>query len=295
MRPTSGTASRPVRLPFALRRKRPRGMALVSVLLVLALLGVIATSFLREARGTTTIARNLVENAKAEALADAGVERAMLGLLDTDRKTAWQTDGRSYEFALGEGTVRVRLQNEAGKLDLNRATDRLLHRLFLAVGMSEDEAAALVDGILAFRRQRGPGAGEGNEVADGSEEPAFENLDQLLSLSAMRRDLAERLLPYLTVYSGRDRVDPAFAPPLLRQLLADEPSAPAEASRAEAETGSSATGDPAALTVSVVAEASTAGGGRFLRQAVLRRTDDPGQPFRILLWRQRWASSAAAP
>jgi len=39
-------------------------------------------SFLRETRVETRVTRNLVENAKAEALADAGVQQGDPGLLD---------------------------------------------------------------------------------------------------------------------------------------------------------------------------------------------------------------------
>ncbi len=57
------------------------GIALVAVLWVLVLLSVIAAGFLYETRTETKLARNLVENAKARALADAGVHRAVLALL----------------------------------------------------------------------------------------------------------------------------------------------------------------------------------------------------------------------
>ena len=56
------------------------GIALVIVLWVIALLAVIAVSFTTATRGQANLVRNLVENAKAEALADAGVYRAVLGL-----------------------------------------------------------------------------------------------------------------------------------------------------------------------------------------------------------------------
>ena len=57
------------------------GIALVIVLWVIALLAVIAVSFTTATRGQANLVRNLVENAKAEALADAGLYRAIHGLL----------------------------------------------------------------------------------------------------------------------------------------------------------------------------------------------------------------------
>ena len=57
------------------------GIALVIVLWVIALLAVVAVSFTTATRGQANLVRNLVENAKAEALADAGLYRAIHGLL----------------------------------------------------------------------------------------------------------------------------------------------------------------------------------------------------------------------
>jgi len=55
-----------------------RGIALVSVLWIAGLLAIMAASFVSASRTEARLARNLLENAKAEALADAGVHRAAL-------------------------------------------------------------------------------------------------------------------------------------------------------------------------------------------------------------------------
>lgn len=61
--------------------RRQRGLALVVVLWVLVLLALIAASFTYTTRTEVNLTRNLIEAARAEALADAGVNRAILGLL----------------------------------------------------------------------------------------------------------------------------------------------------------------------------------------------------------------------
>jgi len=58
-----------------------RGLALVTVLWVLVLLALIAASFTATTRTEINLTRNEVENAQAEALAEAGLARALLGLL----------------------------------------------------------------------------------------------------------------------------------------------------------------------------------------------------------------------
>jgi general secretion pathway protein K len=62
------------------------GIALLAVLGALVLLSVIAAAFVTETRTETKLARNAVENAKARALADAGVQRAILELLRPQRR-----------------------------------------------------------------------------------------------------------------------------------------------------------------------------------------------------------------
>ena len=54
------------------RRAPQRGLALVAVLWVLMLLSLVAASFMATTRTEINLTRNLIENAKAEALADAG-------------------------------------------------------------------------------------------------------------------------------------------------------------------------------------------------------------------------------
>ncbi len=63
-----------------MERDDSRGIALVAVLWILALLAIIAGSFTTDTRTNVKLAYNLVENAKARALADAGVNRAILAL-----------------------------------------------------------------------------------------------------------------------------------------------------------------------------------------------------------------------
>ena len=70
-----------------------RGIALVVVLWTLLLLSLIAASFLTLTRGEIGVARNAVDNARAEALADAGVHRAVLGLMRPVSGGGWRVDG----------------------------------------------------------------------------------------------------------------------------------------------------------------------------------------------------------
>src|SRR5262245_46643626 len=69
------------------------GVALVVVLWMLALLSVLAVGFVGNARTNLLIARNQYEQAQARALAEAGMQLAILGVLDPSLFPGWRLDG----------------------------------------------------------------------------------------------------------------------------------------------------------------------------------------------------------
>ncbi len=96
-----------------------RGLALVTVLWVPMLLALIAASFTRTTRTEINLTRNLIDNAKA--LADAGVYRAVYGLLAPDQGPPRPGDREPAEvralirFRVGTETERVFLAIARGK------------------------------------------------------------------------------------------------------------------------------------------------------------------------------------
>ena len=284
--------------------RKQRGIALVMVLWVLILLGLVAASFLRETRLSTAIARNASENAKAEALAEAGIQRAMLGLADGD-VTAWRADGTPYRFALGDGTVVVRIQDEGGKVDLNLAPPPLLQGLLRISGVEANAARNLLDATVDFRdpdSNRLPGGAEDPEYATagrdgGAKDAPFDAKEELLQVLGINRALYDAIAPYVTVYSQRGRINLTTAPALLLQAVPDLTPQQREQIMA-ARTSGEALQTARASVVTVRVEAVTAGGGRFIREAVIKRGRGGQQPFSILDWRQEWARTpalAAAP
>jgi general secretion pathway protein K len=279
-------------------RHRQRGIALVLVLWVLILLGLIAASFLRETRLGTNLARNIAENARAEALADAGIQRAMLGLLDRDPATRWRADGTAYSLVLDDGMVVIRIEDENGKIDLNRAPARLLLGLFESAGADPETARNVADAISDFRdpdHERRPAGAEDTDylaagLAEGAKDAPFDDKDELMQVLGMRREIYDSIRPYITVHSGRGRVNlftasefvlraiPNLTPEQLERIRADKVSG-VRLQRAQPDT------------VTVRAEATTRGGGAFIREAVMRRTGDSERPFSILDWRHAWRSA----
>ena len=285
-----------------------RGFALILVLWIAALLAVLAASLVSSGRTETRLVHNLVENAKAEALADGAVRRAVFGLLAVDADQAWRAGGGPYRLAYGEGEVRVTISDEDGKVDLNAAPPELLAGLLAQLGLDADAAEAMADRIVDFRdpdQAPRPHGAEDSEYAAagrpaGPQNRPFAADSELLGVLGMTPELYRRLRPYITVFSGAEAVDPRHAP---RVVLAAIPGMTDQLIEAYAKAGPEE--DPLAnieddsvfeiepylipsrkVMYTVRAEAKTAGGGQFVREAVIELTSQPDRPFRVHAWRR---------
>ena len=73
-----------------------RGIALITVLWVSVLLSLVAASFTRTSRTEINLTRNLVEIARAEAVVEAAVNRAVIGLFNPPTQGGFRVDGTVY-------------------------------------------------------------------------------------------------------------------------------------------------------------------------------------------------------
>ena len=285
-----------------------RGLALIAVLWVTMLLAVIAASFTSSARTESRLAHNMVENAKAEALADGAVYRAALGLLEPDPERAWRADGTPYRISYDEGDVTIRIYDEDAKVDLNAAPPELLRGLLLLLGVEEETATTLADRIVDYRDE------DDQPEPNGAEDPDYEAAGratgaidrpllteaELLGVLGMSEALYRGLRPLVTVYSGAEGIDPMRAS---RDLLRAIPGMTPEIADAIKAAGPDA--DPfetiddevlfelevyfvpsREIMYRVQAVARTADGGVFVREAVIELTADPERPFQVHAWRR---------
>ncbi len=272
-----------------------RGIALLAVLWVLALLALMAASFMRTTRSETSLARNLMESAKAEALADAGVELAAARLLQPVGGSGWILDGSVHELVLDDGEARVTIADEAGKIDLNLADENLLQALFRAAGVDGVDSTALAHAIIDFRDPdslRQLNGAEDDDYAEagypyGAKDSPFEIVEELRQVLGMTAALYAEVAPALTVYARRPRPDPRAAPPLVAAALAGRTAEGMAATEAAGEaTGGRAATRSRIGTYAIHAEGRTAAGAVFARDAVLQLRGNTGAPYVALSWRQ---------
>ena len=285
---------------------RQRGVALVLVLWVITLLAVIAGNFAFSMRGEAQIARNLLVNAQAKTRADAGVQLAWFELLKpvTDAQR-WQANGLGHEFMPDGTVVKVSIFDESGKIDLNTAPDELLKGLFKSVGLSEEVSANLLNTVLDWRSpgnlKRLNGAKEEQYRAAGKNygppNAPFETVDELQRVLGMSLELYSKLAPALTIYSRQPGINSAFAPrevllaipgvnpAVVEQFLLQRQDALATGRPVLPLTGARLFSSSSGFSAySVRSEARMADGVAFVRQTVVRLTQNLKQPVAVLSW-----------
>lgn len=288
-------------------RDKQDGVALVLVLWAITLLAVIAGNFAFSMRNEAQIARNLISTSQARAIAEAGVQRAWLELIkppsDPDR---WQSNGVAHDVVFGNASVRIVLEDESGKIDLNSAPDALLKGLFVSVGLSQEASVSLLDAVLDWRDpdklKRLHGAEEGDYRAAGKSyvpsNAPFETVDELQRVLGMTPELYRKLAPALTVYSKQPGVNtvvaprsvllaiPGVNPALVDQYLVQRQSMLASGQKVTAFSGAGvfASGSMGLTAVTVRSEARLPDGTVFVRKATTQLTQDPRRPVAVLAW-----------
>jgi general secretion pathway protein K len=217
-------------------RRSQEGVALVLVIWLATLLMVVASSFLYASRSDALVVRNSVSIARAEAIADAAVFRAIYDVnrVDAGSTTVWKRDGVANPWSFDGAQVSVEVRDESAKIDINTASDPLLKGLLLSLGLPEEEAAPLLDAILDWRDpdslKRINGAEESDYKAAGlAYRPAnaqFQAIEELQLVLGMRPEIYRRMAPLITVYSRQNGINPATAS---REVLSAIPNLPAEA------------------------------------------------------------------
>ncbi|HUD52836.1 MAG TPA: type II secretion system protein GspK, partial [Parvibaculum sp.] len=136
---------------------------MVSVLWGLSILSLIAAAILAASVLSSHLERNEWDAASRRMTEDAALNRAVLGLLDPRPEKRWRVDGASQIFEFQGTKIRISIEDELGKIDLNTAGDDLIRRLFHSVGLPPDEGDALTDRVLDWRA---PGVGKRLNGAD---------------------------------------------------------------------------------------------------------------------------------
>ncbi|WP_020175941.1 general secretion pathway protein GspK [Methyloferula stellata] len=215
---------------MTLSRSDPRqGIVLIAVLWTIALLSALAMAASISFRGFASIVAIDRDRARADALLNAGLE-VSAGLLArlgdtplTERQTA---------VSLSTGVIQIRLSDERGRIDINKAPVKLLAALLRSAGADED-ATMIAQSIVAWRKSddpdqaaaavrqppNAPQPGQAGAQQGAPQQPAAQQGDdgstskdsglrtltdihQLRAIPGMTPEYIEAILPLATIYGG---------------------------------------------------------------------------------------------
>lgn len=202
------------------------GAVLLMVILVLALISVLVLSWGQEWRTELRLAANFREAHQCRRLAEAGVYYAMGKAVSTKiaesqrRQTqgifqdtpapteVWQGDQRPHRLELPGGWADIRLADEGGKINLNRAPAQTLEKLFLVLRVPPERVRIMVDSIQDWRARSDVARpfGAKSDYYLGLDPPYvvknsnFETVEELAWVRGFENSpLIPRLSDYLTV------------------------------------------------------------------------------------------------
>ena len=278
------------------RARSERGFIIIAVLWILVALSALATIFSvylsNSSRAMAVTDTRLV----AEALVSASLELTAYQLLLADEKSR-PSEG-SFRFRLNDVDALVTFTSEAARVDLNAAPKEVLANLFEVLGAEQRAASEIADRIAGWRSPPKANATNNEEalylaagLAYGPREAPFAHVNELSLVLGVSPELAERVLPLVTVFNGSPEIDVLIAPPeviaalpgmtpeRLSDFLKQRPSLPRDKEAIAAALGpaKAAAALPKAKTFRVVTELRFGNGRSSAAEAVIALREDKGK------------------
>ena len=286
-------------LPGSRAVARVRGAALLLVLWLIVLLTALVGAFALTARVENLQGDVLVRGLQADSAARAGLEYALtrLQLVEADRR--WHPDGRPYRWRYAGAEIELRVVDESGKIDLNRADAALIAGLLQALGETGQDAARLAAAVVDWRdadtlTQPAGGAEDRDYAAAGrpygAKDAPLEGIAELEQVLGFTPALYARVAPHVTVHGGLLRPQPAFASaPVLDALGMDGAAIVAQRTAGTApEPAAPGVGANRSGTYSIDSHARLPDGRQTLLRAVVRTGGGalPGMAYTPLGWEE---------
>lgn len=191
---------------------------MILALWLLALLSLMAGAHSYALRTETWLTIHAQDRARARAAAEAGVWLAVADLLSPPSAQRWPRDGTPIEVNFEAGTIGLRIQDEAGLIDINSADDALLQGLLADAGRPGQDVTSLFDALQDWRDPDPDRRTAGAEDEDYLHAPydakdgPFNSIEELRRVSGMSDMLYRNIRGAVTIHSMQPGINPALAP-----------------------------------------------------------------------------------
>lgn len=183
---------------------RQAGIALLAVLWVISGLSIVAATVLTQTRTDIQLTRTHADLAKARAMAEAGVYRAVYELL-RPRGTVQFGLPENMPRLEGRGSVvTIHIENEAGKIDVNTAPEALIRSMFAKAGASGVETSLLTGRFNRMNRLN-------DDTALPNTAPEFPSIEAFAAGLDLSQRVWETIAPWITVHNGQPGINPYVA------------------------------------------------------------------------------------
>jgi len=174
-----------------------------------------AGSFTLGMRRETRIIANMRDKAQAIAIAEAGITFAQLNLLTINKEQRWQANGHIYPIHYHDADIRIKIQSESGKIDINKANEKLLTGMMAQTNADITQQQSIVNAILDWRDSddliRIDGAEKATyEAADLPYHPRnkpFQTIEELRLVFGVTTEIFGQLKTMVTIYSKQPTID----------------------------------------------------------------------------------------
>lgn len=275
-----------------MRRDSERGYALVAAVASIGVFAAMALAALSATRLTIEDVSAEEAQLRAAAAADAGIALALSKLLATDRAERWSIDGRTRHLTFNAARLRIRVEDEWGKVPVSQLEERQVTRLLEAAGLTGERLLIARDSLLDWTDAddtRRPFGAEAPDYAAAGLRPAngaLASIDELGNIRGFDANLVNRIRPFLTPLVLLGGFDPRYADPralaVMEEAGADSPAAIERARELAGQRTAIELADAVDLTgraLTIDVEAQLPDGGRAHRRARVELTGAPARPY----------------
>lgn len=213
------------RLAIAGLSGRRRGSALLLVLIMGALLTSLAFVAMRGLSASMRATSVFGDEVRVEELGRSGID---LALAQLSRGGGDTTTSGPFEMQLSTGRIAVEVAPETGRADINHAPAAVFAVLIAATGSDAKHAEQLAKEIVDWRD---PNADKRADATSDSDYRArglppqgkrsFATPSELALVLDMTPETLAKLLPLVTICSGRETIDPLTADRTMLSVLLD--------------------------------------------------------------------------
>lgn len=282
------------------RRNSERGYAMLAVVAGIGVMAALAAGAAAATSARLDTLEAETSAARLSAAADAGVAIALANLTRPGLAARWAIDGRTYNESFNAVPVAIRIEDEAGKIMINRIDGENIGWLMSALGLPASQVNVLRDSFDDWIDQ------DDSPRAGGAESRAYRargygarngppvSVEELGDIRGFTPTLMNRIARIATVEVNGAPFDKRYADPLAIQVMNDgDGNAPDVIERRREIAGQRPAlpiNDPAdwrGRVVTIIAVARGAGGAQAERRVVVEITGQiigrPAQPY-VLRW-----------